>query len=180
MGSIDLAILVLRLVLGVVFIVHGGQKLFGWMGGSGVKGVKGMMISLGCANPGLLAWMATLSEIGGGLLVLIGLLTPLAGALIISTMIVAIYTVHFKNGFLAGNRGYEYNLSLSAMALALVLTGAGRFSIDYVLGIARPLDQWPVWVAVVLVLVMLGGTIMTELSRKMNTAAPQQQATVSK
>ncbi len=180
MSSIDLALLIMRVILGVIFIVHGGQKLFGWMGGPGVNGFKMAMINLGCAHPGQLAWMATLSEIGGGVLVLLGLLTPLAGALIVSTMLVAIYIFHFKKGFLAAKGGYEFNLSLIGLALALVLTGAGRFSIDYVVGIARPLDQWPVWVAVVLVLVMLGGAIMTELSRKMNTAVPQQQVTAPK
>ena len=180
MTAIDLAILVMRLVLGLVFIVHGGQKLFGWMGGPGVKGVRAMMINLGCANPGLLAWMATLSEIGGGVLVLLGLLTPLGAALIVSTMITAIATVKWKNGFLSSNSGDEFNLSLIALALALTLTGGGATSLDYALGLAHTLDYWPVWVAVVLVLVMLGGIVTTEVSRRMNGARPQQQATAPK
>src|SRR5437667_11757376 len=91
--TLDLALLVILVFVGITFILHGGQKLFGWYGGGGPQGTRSMMESLGVAHPGLLGWMATLSEAGGGLFVLIGLLTPLAAAVIISTMLVAIYTV---------------------------------------------------------------------------------------
>jgi uncharacterized membrane protein YphA (DoxX/SURF4 family) len=137
-----------------------------------------MMINLGCANPGLLAWMATLSELGGGVLVLLGLVTQLGAALIISTMVVAIYTVHWKNGFLSSNRGYEFNFSLIGISVALILTGAGSYSIDNALGLARAIDLFPVWVPVVLILVMFGGVVTTELSRRMYV--PPQQATAQK
>src|SRR5579864_2723999 len=139
MTAIDLGLLVMRVVLGVTFMAHGSQKAFGWFGGSGMKGVTEMLRKLGVAHPGLLAWMAALSEFGGGLLVLLGLLTPLAAGLIVSAMVVAIATVHAKNGFFSSNRGYEFNLSLIALGVALMLMGAGAISIDRVLGIALPL-----------------------------------------
>src|SRR6059058_3819616 len=97
--TLDLALLVIRVFVGITFVLHGGQKLFGWYGGGDLKGTRSMMQDLGMAHPGLLGWMATLTEFGGGLFVLIGLFTPLAAAVIISTMLVAIYTVHWKNGF---------------------------------------------------------------------------------
>src|SRR5258708_29241479 len=121
--TLDLTLLVIRVFLGLTFVLHGGQKLFGWYGGAGIQGTRSMMQNLGVAHPGLLGWMATLSEAGGGLFVLIGLLTPLAAAVIISTMLVAIYTVHWKNGFWNGKGGYEFNLSLIALSMALILTG---------------------------------------------------------
>src|ERR1700736_2533629 len=111
MSAIDLGLLVMRVVLGLTFMAHGSQKLFGWFGGSGIKGITDMLRKLGVAHPVPLAWMAALSEFGGGLFVRLGLLTPLAAGLIISAMLVAIATVHAKNGFFNGNRGYEFNLN---------------------------------------------------------------------
>ncbi len=169
MTTIDLALLVLRVVLGLTFILHGGQKLFGWFGGQGIKGTTGLMNHLGVAHPGLLGWLAALSEFGGGALVLIGLFTPLSAALIASTMVVAIATVHGKNGFFSTNHGYEYNLSLLALSVALMLTGAGSISVDKLLGIAYQLDQLPAWAIVVLVLVTFGGILTTEFSKWVKT-----------
>ena len=165
MSMLDLALLIIRVVLGVVFIIHGGHKLFGWYGGPGVKGMAYWLNSFGVAHPTLLAWMATLSEFVGGLLVLVGLLTPLAAAIIVSTMVVAIVLVHGKNGFLASNQGYEFNLSLIALALALMLGGAGTLSVDQLLGLAMPMDQMPLWAIVGLALIPFGGLISIELSR---------------
>ena len=166
MTTLDLALLVIRVFLGITFVLHGGQKLFGWYGGAGIKGARSMMQDLGVAHPGLLGWMAALSEAGGGLFVLIGLLTPLAAALIISTMLVAIYTVHWKNGFFGGNRGYEFNLSLIALAATLVLMGAGLVSVDYLLGAAVPLNLLPAWAILIIALVPFGGIAMTVFSRR--------------
>lgn len=169
----DVALLIVRLMLAAVFIIHGGQKLLGWMGGSGVKGTVEMVGKSGVlpAHRTALAWLAILSEFGGGVLVLLGLLTPLAASLIISVMLVAIKTVHFKNGWLNGNRGVEFNLSLVTLALALVLMGGGAISLDQVLGLAASIDHVPVFVPIVLVLVMLGGIGTTEASKMMNRGA---------
>src|SRR5579859_6235945 len=115
MTAIDVGLLVLRIVLGVTFIAHGSQKLFGWFGGSGMKGTAGMMQHMNVAHPELLAWASALSEFVGGLLVLLGLLTPIGAVLILGSMIVAIVMVHGRNGFFNTNRGYEFNLSIAAM-----------------------------------------------------------------
>jgi putative oxidoreductase len=170
MTTIDLALLIVRIVLGVIFIIHGGQKLFSWYSGPGIKGVSQWLTSFEVAHPTPLAWMVALSEFGGGLLVLLGLLTPLGAAITISVMLVAIVQVHAKNGFLNTNQGYEFNLSLIALALVLLLVGAGTVSMDHLLGLARPLGQWPTWVAVVLLLIPFGGVIVTELSRTAKAA----------
>jgi putative oxidoreductase len=168
MTMIDLALLIVRIVLGVIFILHGGQKLFGWYGGPGMKGFTGWMSSSGI--PPFLALLAAFSEFGGGLLILFGLLTPLAAALIISGMMVAIAEVHAKSGFFNTEGGYEFNLSLITLALVLLLTGAGAISVDALLGLAMPLDQLPLWVVVVLVLIPFGGILLVELTRQ---AAPE-------
>ncbi len=163
----DYTLLIVRVVLGVTFAIHGGQKLFGWFGGQGIVTFAQGMSRFGVAHPLALGWMAALSEFVGGLLVLIGLLTPFAAALIISTMFVAIVHVHFQKGFLSTKGGWEYNLSLTALALVLVLQGAGVLSVDKLLGIAMPLNLFPFWTLVVLVLVALGGLATIELSRRM-------------
>ena len=163
--TLDLALLVIRVFVGITFMLHGGQKLFGWYGGGGLKGTSSMMQNLGVAHPGLLGWMATLSEAGGGLFVLIGLLTPLAAAVIISTMLVAISTVHWKNGFWNGKGGYEFNLSLIALAATLVLMGGGLVSVDYLLGVAVPLNLLPAWAILIIALVPFGGIATTVFSR---------------
>jgi putative oxidoreductase len=165
MTTFDIALLIMRIVLGAIFIAHGGQKLFGWFGGHGMKKFTQMMAKN--EVPVFLAWMAALSEFGGGLLVLLGLLTPLAAALTISVMLVAIAEVHGKNGFFNTNRGYEFNLSLIAMAGVLILTGAGVISVDWLLGLAEPLNQLPLWAILGVVVVPFGGIILTELARRM-------------
>ncbi|MGG6313627.1 DoxX family protein [Paenibacillus macerans] len=131
--SLALALLIIRLVIGLTMMAHGAQKLFGWFGGYGPKGTGGWLESLGI-KPGVpMAVMAGLAEFGGGLLVAAGLFTPVGAALLILTMIVAIVSVHVKNGFWSSAGGYEYNLIIIAAAVGLVLTGAGSYSIDAIL-----------------------------------------------
>lgn len=129
----DTGILILRVVAGLLFAAHGTQKLFGWFGGYGIKGTAGWLESLG-AKPGvLMAVLAGLSELLGGLLLALGLWVWIAAALIIIPMLVAIAKVHGANGIWATSNGYEYNLVLIAIALAVAFTGAGAYSIDAIL-----------------------------------------------
>ncbi len=129
----DTGILILRVVAGLLFAAHGTQKLFGWFGGYGIKGTAGWLESLG-AKPGvLMAVLAGLSELLGGLLLALGLWVWIAAALIIIPMLVAIAKVHGANGIWATSNGYEYNLILIAIALAVAFTGAGAYSIDAIL-----------------------------------------------
>jgi putative oxidoreductase len=132
---IDVGLLVLRLVLGVIFVAHGAQKLFGSFGGPGLKGTAGFHKQLGIKPPYLMAVLAGLAEFIGGVLVAVGFLTPLAALALIVVMIVAVLTVHLKNGFFNTNGGYEFNLALAGMALTLLIVGAGAYSLDSTLGI---------------------------------------------
>jgi putative oxidoreductase len=131
----DIALLVLRLVLGGVFVAHGAQKLFGSFGGPGIEGTAGFHEQLGIKPAKPMAILAGLAEFVGGMLVAAGFLTPLAALALIVVMIVAIVKVHLKNGFFAASGGYEFNLVLIAVAVALILVGSGAYSIDAALGI---------------------------------------------
>ncbi|UGB28812.1 DoxX family protein [Metabacillus sp. B2-18] len=130
---IDIGLLIIRVVIGFLFIGHGAQKLFGWFGGYGLKGTGGWFESIGM-KPGMtMALFAGLAELFGGILFALGLLTPLAGIIIAGTMLMAIVKVHGQNGLWATSNGYEYNLSLLVVAIGIALIGAGRYSLDYFL-----------------------------------------------
>jgi putative oxidoreductase len=172
MTTLDAVLLVVRAVLGVTFLIHGGQKLFGWYGGGGTRGTQEMMGMLGVGHPRLMGWLATLSEFFGGLLVLIGLFTQLAAAIIIGTMIVAVATVHLSKGFLNTAGGYELNLSLITLALVLLFLGPGSISLDHLMGFDVPIHEMPMWAIILLILVPFGGLILTQLSKRMK--APEQ------
>ncbi|MGM0845325.1 MAG: DoxX family protein [Bacillota bacterium] len=130
---LDTGLLIIRLVIGLSFIVHGSQKLFGWFGGYGLEGTGGWMESLGMKPGKAMAFFAGIAEFAGGLFFVLGLLTPLAGILIAITMVVAIVKVHYANGYLSTNNGYEYNLALLAAAVGLALTGPGKYALDAIL-----------------------------------------------
>ncbi|WP_270166231.1 DoxX family protein [Paenibacillus sp. SYP-B4298] len=131
--SIAWGLFIIRIVVGLLFIGHGAQKLFGWFGGYGPKGTGGWLESIG-VKPGVaMAVVAGLMELLGGLLFALGLLTPVAAALIIATMLVAIFKVHGANGLWTTANGYEYNLVLIAVALGVALVGAGDYSLDALL-----------------------------------------------
>ncbi|MCI1857850.1 MAG: DoxX family protein [Sporolactobacillus sp.] len=127
---LSFGLLIIRLILGLSFVGHGAQKLFGWFGGPGLKQTAGFFQSIGIKPVVPMAVLAGLAEFVGGLLLSLGLLTPLAGLIIAATMVVAIGTVHGKNGYWATKNGYEYNLLILGTAIGLALTGAGSYSID--------------------------------------------------
>jgi putative oxidoreductase len=125
-----LGLLLVRVVVGVLFIGHGAQKLFGWFGGYGPKGTGGWMESVGIKPGVLMAVFAGLLELVGGTLLTVGLFTPLAGILIAFAMIGAIVKVHYKNGVWITANGYEYTLVLFTVAVGIALIGAGDYSLD--------------------------------------------------
>ncbi len=121
---------ILRVLVGITFMAHGSQKLFGWFGGYGLAGVAQWMESIGLAPGYLMALMAGSAEFFGGLALVIGLLVRPASAVLAITMLVAIFSVHIGNGFFMADNGYEFALALLAATLALLIEGAGRLSLD--------------------------------------------------
>lgn len=123
----DLGLLIIRLVIGLSFAGHGAQKLFGWFGGYGLKGTGGWLESIG-VKPGVaMALLAGLAELVGGLLFAAGVGTWVGALLIVFTMLVAIVKVHGQNGYWVTQNGYEYNLTLIAVAIGVVLIGPGAY-----------------------------------------------------
>ncbi len=127
--------LVVRVVLGLVFVAHGSQKVLGAFGGPGLKGVVANMKQMGVPAP--LAVLAAFTEFLGGLAVVVGFLARPAALGLAVVMVVAIATVHAKHGFFLNmhmipgrGHGFEFNLALLAMALSIVVGGAGMWSID--------------------------------------------------
>jgi putative oxidoreductase len=134
---------VVRLALGIVFVAHGGQKVFGWFGGPGLKATIQMFQQYMKVPPAATV-TAALIELLGGLAMLAGFLARPAAVGIIAVMLVAIVKVHGRHGFFINfsgtpgkGHGFELNFVLIAMALAILIGGAGAFSIDRVLWLAR-------------------------------------------
>ena len=129
--------LLLRLVVGGLFVGHGTQKLFGWFGGHGLDATAQGFEHLGMRPGRPNAIAAGGAEAGGGALLALGLETPFAASVLVATMLTAIQKVHGKNGPWLSNGGYEYNVVLIAAALALVEVGPGPLSLDARLGRER-------------------------------------------
>jgi putative oxidoreductase len=136
LASLSAGLLITRLVLGLGLAAHGAQKLFGWFGGYGLAGTGGFFESLGFRPGKAFAAAAGLGELGGGLLVALGLLGPIGPAVIISVLVVAMAVIHWRNGFFVDRTGIEHPLLYAAGALALAFTGFGEYSLDAVSGLA--------------------------------------------
>lgn len=127
-----LGLLLLRVVLAIVFIAHGAQKLFGIWGGGGISGTAGFFDSLGIPLPGMMAVVSGILEFVGGIMLAIGLLTRPIALLLAFEMLVATAVFHWPQGFFVRSDaiGIEFTMVLAVAALALVFTGPGRLSID--------------------------------------------------
>ena len=121
---------VVRLFVGIIFAAHGAQKLFGAFGGYGLDGTGQFMTSLGLSPGYLMALLAGSAEFFGGLAQLFGVLVRPAAAALAFAMLVAIFSVHIGNGLFMSNNGYEFALALLAGTVAVMIEGAGRFSLD--------------------------------------------------
>ena len=131
----DTALLILRLLLGIVFFPHGMQKVFGWFGGNGFSAsMEGFTVKMGI--PAFFAFLAIMAESCGSLGLITGFLTRIAAFGIACNMVVAVAMIHYKNGFFMNwfgkqqGEGFEYHLLVIAIALALIIKGGGRWSID--------------------------------------------------
>ncbi len=155
-------LLLIRLVVGLTVASHGVQKLTRRFGGHGIAGTGAAFEQMGF-RPG--CRLAVLAELGGGLLVAMGLLTPLGVAGIVAMMLAAIGYVHLRHGFFAEGGGFEYPLVLAVSAAAVALSGPGRYSIDHVLGWS--LSGWRWFVASVGVGVIAAGLAgLSRLTRR--------------
>lgn len=125
----NLASLILRLALGSIFLGHGAQKVWGIFSGPGIKGFSGMLESLGFVPAVFWAYLASCTELIGGLFLILGFLTRPSAVLILMLMLVATYKVHLAKGFFLANGGFEYNLLIIASCVALIIMGAGKFSL---------------------------------------------------
>lgn len=135
----SLSTLPLRLIAGLLFTVHGAQKLFAWFGGYGLEGTGQWMESIGLAPGYLMALMSGSVEFFGGILLIIGFLTRPTSFVLAITMTVAIFTAHIDNGLFMANNGYEFALTLLAISTSLIFSGAGKLSLD--LAVAKRLAQ---------------------------------------
>jgi putative oxidoreductase len=150
----DIALLLVRLIVGLAIARHGTEKLFGWFGGYGIAGTAGFFEQLGWRPGQLFVLAAASAEIGGGLLTVLGLGGPLGPALIIMVMLVAIFSVHISKGFAQANGGYELNTLYIAAALAPAFD-LGAYSMDRTLGLATQATG-TVWTALAAAVILAG------------------------
>jgi putative oxidoreductase len=171
--SLDHAITLIRVVVGVLLMGHGAQKLFGWFGGHGPSGTAGWFDSLAMPAPKALAVFVGLCELVGGLFFALGLLTPLA-ALAISVVALGAIAHHWPKGVWVSQGGFEYPLVLLVIAAAVGMAGAGAYALDAMYGISLPASATTIYV-VGLALELVGLAVIqamrTRRSLRQRTAA---------
>lgn len=159
----DIVLLLTRLLLGFGMAAHGAQKLFGWFGGHGLAGTAGFFENLGFRPGRFFATAAALGETGSGLLIALGLFGPVGPALLILVMIVAMITVHARNGFFVMNSGIEMPLLYVVGAFLLAFTGPGIYSLDAVLGLSGLSTPQHAWIALALA---VAGALVNVMARR--------------
>lgn len=136
MFTFDAAVLVLRFGVGLIFAVHGAQKLFGWWNGPGFARWQAMMTPMGFRPARPFAAISAAVELIGGLALIFGIATPLAAATLVGQSLVIIFAAHWSQGFFNRDNGYEFPLVLLSGAVATLLLGAGEISVDGAVGFA--------------------------------------------
>jgi len=170
-NSIDLALLVVRVFFGISLAAHGYNKFFGK---GGLSGTTGWFGSIGMKWPKWQARIAATTEVGAGILLALGLGTPLAAAGFIGLMIVAIVVAHWENGFFVfkPGQGWEYCASIAIVAFALGTIGPGKYSIDHLLN-SDDFTYYTGWTgALITVLLGVGGAV-AQLSLSYRKPAPK-------
>ena len=165
-------LLVMRVGIGLIVAAHGAQKLFGWFGGPGIAGFSTWLASMGVRPQRPWAILTGVAEFGGGLLVAVGLLSPLGALAICGSMLTAILMVHLGKGFWNTNGGYEFPLVILAAMFGVSLTGPGPISLDQTLRIALP--EPATWlVMAVLVLIGVAGAVLSSRLQSAAQSRPQ-------
>jgi putative oxidoreductase len=162
-------LLIARIILGLGIAAHGAQKLFGWFGGYGIKGTGGFFEPLGFRPGAFFAAAAGLGEFGGGVLTLLGLGGPIGPAIIITVMLVAIFTVHWGHGFFVNKNGSELPLIYTSGALLLALAGPGLYSIDSLLSLSAIWSANLTWISLGVAVLLAFGNVLVR------RPTPQQQ-----
>ena len=163
----DSGLLILRLLFGALLVGHGVQKLFGWFGGHGLDGTGAFFHALGFRPGKQMAVVAGGSEVVGGLLLVVGLFSPLAGAIVIGTMLVAA-SVHADKGLWGVNGGYELALLYAVVSAAVGIGGAGSVSLDHLIGLD---DTWNVALGTVGIAAgLIAGTAVITRARRVIAA----------
>lgn len=165
----DTGLLILRVVVGVLLAGHGAQKLFGWFGGHGLEGTGGFFHGLGYRPGKPFAAVAGLSELGGGVLLGLGLFTPFAAAMVIGTMLNASLSAHAGKGPWVTNGGWEYPLVLGALATMYAFAGPGAASLDNAFGWDLAGEQW----GIAALALGFGVGIVTDIYRRIAVREPQ-------
>src|SRR5438105_11200676 len=146
--TVNAALLVARVAIGLGLAAHGVQKLFGWFGGPGLNTTGEFMIKLGWQQGRFFGTAASVAETAGGTLVALGFLWPLGPGLMILMMVTAALTVHIKNGFFNDKLGWELNMVYAMSALILTFTGPGDYSIDRFVGLDWFYSERNGWITV--------------------------------
>ncbi|MEC2060344.1 MULTISPECIES: DoxX family protein [Bacillus] len=127
----DAGLLLIRIMIGVVFLFYGTQKLFGWFGGYGIKGTGQWFESIGVKPGNAAAALSGLGELVSGILFILGVFLPLGAAIITIIMLGAIVKVHGAKGFANGAGGFEYNVVLIAVSIGVALIGSGAYTLHF-------------------------------------------------
>jgi len=125
----DLAIFILRITLGAIFLVYGAQKLFGMFGGIGLEGTAKMVEGMGLPEPAVVGVVWAFVEFAGGIFLVFGILARWSAAAVALTVAVRLWKVNLMYGFLVQNGGLEYNVLIIAACVPIILLGGGSWSI---------------------------------------------------
>jgi putative oxidoreductase len=166
--TLGTGLLLARLIFGVLVMAHSAQKLLGWFGGYGIAGTAGFFEQLGFRPGRLFVLTAALTEAVSGILIALGLFGPVGPALLLSVMIVAAVSVHWKHGLFAASNGIEVPLLYATGAVALAFTGPGPLSLDTVLGMEH---IWTPALKVAILAVGVVGGAMNLLARRSSAVA---------
>ena len=169
--SFAFGLLILRLIVGLLMLGHGSQKMLGWFGGHGFASTVGSLKSQGFKPAWFWALLGGLGELIGGLLLVLGFLSPLGAVAIFASMLMAVIKFHWSKGLWAAKGGYEYPLTLAVVSVVLGLVGSGAYSLDTLFGIALPVVPLFIIGAIAAIIVDVIGVVTSRQQVRENKQA---------